>query len=226
MLVNDTVINKLLLSDWLECLTDYDWSEMSISMLLNLSDSQDVPHAVQLICIIIELCHLNNSTFSPQEQSTFAALCLLGDIFEALMLPYITPTMTLSQQITSLISFSHLVCALFLENSISFMSNQLYGDLQAMTKNAIFHVAKTQVLNPKLEVFFALFGDDMLKTLFGRIRMIGSHTPNCNIQVLGHRLSSARNLQNIFYHHPEWEKKPQRLQITRSRDVDHLSPHS
>ncbi|EEB90145.1 hypothetical protein MPER_11687 [Moniliophthora perniciosa FA553] len=104
------------------------------------------------------------------------------------------------------------------------MSNQLYGDLQAMVKNAIFTVARFLNLDPEMEVFICLLGDDVLETLFGRVRMIGGHSPNCNIYELRYRMASAKNVDAIFRRHPEWEKQPRRLKLFRGRDTDHIRP--
>ena len=91
MLVNGVCINKLLLSQWLERLVARDWSKRTIFALLNPDDAQDVPHAIDLICSITELCNLDSEACSPNEQSVFVALSLLGDVLNSLIIPFITP---------------------------------------------------------------------------------------------------------------------------------------
>lgn len=119
---------------------------------------------------------------------------------------------------------THLFCALFHIPTTKFISNQLYGDIQCMIKNAVFCVAKSQVLDPELEVFICLLGDDLLEALFGRVRMLGGHSPNVDISEMATRCRSALNLADIFRRHPGWERKPERLKLTRSRDFDHIGP--
>ncbi|KAJ7787582.1 hypothetical protein B0H14DRAFT_3579583 [Mycena olivaceomarginata] len=103
------------------------------------------------------------------------------------------------------------------------MPNQLYADLQAMVKNAVLMVPKTRILHGQLKVFVCLLGDDVLEALFGRSRMIGGHSPNCSVGELRDRFSSAMNLDYIYEHHPELERKPCRLDMSRLRHVDHSS---
>jgi hypothetical protein len=170
------------------------------------------------------LRHINTSDLSPSERNTHRAFCILGEIFDALIEPFITPTLSLSDQIVYLVKFAHIACALFVKHDGDFLSHQLYGDLQAMVKNAIFKVAHSKVLNPLLKVFLCLLGDDVLEILFGRSRMIGRHSPNMAIDELHQRFGSALRIDCIFRKHPELERHARRLRLLRSRDVDHLSP--
>ncbi|KAF8185751.1 hypothetical protein K438DRAFT_1936875 [Mycena galopus ATCC 62051] len=207
-----------------EELSEMDWSDESIHALLNPKDSQDVPRAVKLLLLVADLRHLDPSEFSPSERSTHRALCLLGEMFEALVEPFINPTLSLSEQVTHLVKFAHIACALFTKHEGDFVSNQLYGDLQCMVKNAIFKIAHSKVLNPMLKVFLCLLGDDVLETLFGRSRMIGGHSPNMAVDELEQRICSALRVDKIFGKYPYLERRARRLQMARSRDVDHLSP--
>ncbi|KAJ7620027.1 hypothetical protein B0H17DRAFT_1340775 [Mycena rosella] len=224
MLVNGVVINKTLLAEWLEKLSGHDWSDESIHALLNPKDPQDVPRAVKLLCLVADLRHLDTSVFTPSERNTHRALSLLGEMFDALVEPFINPKLSLSQQITHLVKFAHIACALFVQHEGDFVSNQLYGDLQCMVKNAIFKIAHSKVLNPMLKVFLCLLGDDVLETLFGRSRMIGGHSPNMAVDELRQRFCSALRMDKIFRKYPYLERRARRLRLVRSRDLDHLSP--
>ncbi|KAJ7939151.1 hypothetical protein B0H13DRAFT_2300898 [Mycena leptocephala] len=105
--------------------------------VLNPKDPQDVPRAVKLLSLVTEMRHLDSSEFTPSEWKTHRALCLLGEMFDPLLEPFINPTLSLSDQITHLVKFAHLACAIFLKHETDFVSNQLYGDVQCMVKNAI-----------------------------------------------------------------------------------------
>ncbi|KAJ6608994.1 hypothetical protein B0H10DRAFT_1814673, partial [Mycena sp. CBHHK59/15] len=185
---------------------------------------QYVSVAIKLLLCIVEIAELDPEDLDPSEAAEFEALCLLGEVFDALLQPFINTELSLSEQIQSLITFSHLLCTLYVENGTSFMPNQLYTDLQAMVKNAVLMVPKTRILNGQLKVFVCLLGDDVLEVLFGRSRMIGGHSPNCSVGELRDRFSSALNLDYIYEHHPELERKPRRLNMSRLRHVDHLQP--
>ncbi|KAJ7232378.1 hypothetical protein C8J57DRAFT_1579011 [Mycena rebaudengoi] len=237
LVVKNVCINRDLILPWLERLPEHDWSEtsihsvlnpkwceISIQGLLNPKDAQDVPRAIKLMLCVVEISQLDSDAFDPSEAADFEALCLLGELFDALLQPFINTELSLSEQIESLIKASHLLCALYIQNGTSFMSNQLYADLQAMIKNAILMVPKTRLINGKLKVFICLLGDDVLEALFGRSRMIGGHSPNCSIGELRSRFGSAMTLDYIYEQHPELERQPRRLNMFRMRHVDHLRP--
>jgi hypothetical protein len=238
ILINTTVINKSVLASWLERLTDVDWSENSIYSLLNPSssisdaiqailspkDPQDVPRAIKLLKLIAKLRNLDTSKLNPSECTTHRALSLLGELVDALIQPFIEPSFSISQQITSLAKFAHIACALFLKHESAFLPQHLYSDLQCMVRTAIFRVAHTKCLNPEYKVLLCLLGDDVLEVLFGRVRMIGGHSPNVSAEEMRNRVGSAIRLDSIFQKYPEWERRPRRLKLERSRDVDHLSP--
>lgn len=232
------MINKNLLATWLERLTDVDWSENTLYSLLNpdssslqhihtlLSpkDAQDVLRAIKLLKLSADVRNLDSTDFDPSENGTHRALSLLSEMLEALVEPFINPEFSISQQITSLIKFAHISCALFLKHESGFMPLHLYSDLQCMVRTAIFRVAHTKILDPDRRVLLCLLGDDVLEVVFGRTRMIGGHSPNVDIDELCLRFGSALRLDGIFQNHPLWERRPSRLKLKRSRDVDHLSP--
>jgi hypothetical protein len=209
---------------WFERLPDHDWSEYSIHSLLDPGDSQNVPSTIRLLLCIVDLGDLDPNDYDPSEAAELEALGLLGETFDALVQPFINTYLSLSEQIESLVKFAHLTCGLYLQNGTSFMPNQLYSDLQAMVKNAVLTVPKTRLIDGKLKVFICLLGDDVLESLFGRCRMIGGHSPNCSVCELRARFGSAMNLDYIYERHPELERKPRRLKLVRSRDLDHLRP--
>ncbi|KAF8177151.1 hypothetical protein K438DRAFT_2042191, partial [Mycena galopus ATCC 62051] len=153
ILSNGVVINKNMLAHWLERLAGHDWSGESIHALLN---PQHVPSTVKLLTLMADLRSLDSSDFTPAEANTYRALCILGEMFDALLDPFINPTLSLSEQIIQLVKFAHLACALFLKHGSDFMPNQLYGHLQCMVKSAIFKVTHSKVLNPSLRFFLCL----------------------------------------------------------------------
>jgi hypothetical protein len=225
ILVNGVAINKSLIAGWLERMTGHNWSDESIHALLNPKDPQDVPRAIKPLCLVAEMKMAVDSTkLTPGELKTYRALCLLGEMFDALVEPFINPTLSLSEQLIHLVKFAHLICAMFIKHESAFISNQLYGDLQCMVKNAIFKIAHLKLLNPHLKVFLCLLGDDVLETLFGRSRMIGGHSPNMAIDEFRQRVGSALRMDEIFRKYPWLERCARRLRMVRSRDVDHLSP--
>ncbi|KAJ6559761.1 hypothetical protein B0H19DRAFT_1069490 [Mycena capillaripes] len=226
IIIASIIINKNLIACWLERLTGHDWSGQSIHALLNPKDPQNVSNAVKLLLLITDVRHLDSAEFTSAESKTHRAFYLLGEMLHYLLEPFVNPVLSLSEQLTSLVKFAHITCALFLQNESDFIPSQLYGDLQCLVKNVIFMIAHSKILNPFLKVFLCLLGDDVLKILFGRSRMIGGHSPNMAIDELRRRFGSALRLDDIYRRRPHLEKLARRLMLVRSRDVDHLSPRN
>ncbi|KAK1235331.1 hypothetical protein PQX77_001450 [Marasmius sp. AFHP31] len=224
MVVHDVCINKTLLTDWLERIPGYDWGRSSVYALLNPDDGQDVPRALRLLTAVSFIVTINKTHLDPTEERAYRALALLGITFKYVLLPFITPGMSLSEQITSLVTFVHLLCALYVQNGRSFISNQLYGDLQTTVKAAILTIAKTQLASPQSKVYICLLGTDTLETLFGRARMMLAHNPNFNVLELRYILQPAIILDQIFEENPNWDRKPRRLQLKSAEDLDRLRP--
>ena len=82
------------------------------------------------------------------------------------------------------------------------------------------------IFDPERKVLLYLFGDDVFKVVFGRVRMIGGHSPNVDVEELKNRYGSALRPDAVFDTSPQWEQQPRRLRLNRNRDVDHLSPQN
>ncbi|KAJ7204078.1 hypothetical protein GGX14DRAFT_369008, partial [Mycena pura] len=224
IVVNSVSINRDMVFVWFECLTDHDWSEMSIVALLHPKDAQDVSSAIRLMLTIIENSALDPASFNPDKRKEFDVICLFARFLDALLQPMINIQLSLSRQIESWALAAKLCCVLYIQHETDFMPNQLYYDLQTMFKNGFLLVPKTRLLGDEKKVFICLVGDNVLETLFGRIHMIGGHAPNCTLLQWVYRSASARVLDRIYEQYPLWEKKPPRLKMQHSSDLDHLRP--
>uniref|UniRef100_D8Q4A2 Uncharacterized protein n=1 Tax=Schizophyllum commune (strain H4-8 / FGSC 9210) TaxID=578458 RepID=D8Q4A2_SCHCM len=232
MFINGVKVNPALLHIWLERIPNRRWPDTSIESLLQPDDAQDVPRAIKLLWLIADIRTINTDGMDPHELEEFTALCILGEMFEALVLPFVEPALTLSEQYRYLVKFSHILSALYARNGRDFCSNQLYNDFQCMVKAAVYLIAKTLRLNPKLGVYFCLLGDDVVEALFGLIRMLGGHSPNASLLQFKQRAEAAINLAAVFERYPQLERLGRRLQLRpipgagmrRARDMDHIRP--
>ncbi|KAL1690446.1 hypothetical protein GGG16DRAFT_125667 [Schizophyllum commune] len=225
MLVNDEAVNKNIILLLLERIPNRRWAETSVISLLEPDDAQDVTRAIKLLSLITDVHTINTTDLDPTQLSQYRALCVLGEMFHALLQPFINPFLTLTEQATSLVKFSHILCGLYSKNTRSFCSNQLYGDLQTMVKAAILYVEKARNLGGSTaKVYFCLLGTDILESLFGRSRMLGGHSPNASLGELVWRFQSAMNIDAIFEKHPELERPRRRLEMLQAKDMDHLRP--
>lgn len=133
--------------------------------------------------------------------------------------------MSLSRQVVLIAKCAFMLFAIFRIDSTRFISSQLYYDIQASIKNALFCIAKTKLLNPCLPFYLLQLGDDRLEGLFGVYRTTSN---NCNPELLGmaERSGAAQEVNNILTAHPDYDRKPYRLFLEGASGVDHLNPAS
>jgi hypothetical protein len=222
--INDVIINRLILEEYLVLLPDQ--TRDSVRKLLNPADPQDVPRSIELIRTVSNLRSLDTSTFNPSQMKTITALQLIGNLVHAMIEPFINPNLSLTEQMEYLAEYSHIALILYRRNGRSFMSSQLYADSQVMVKNAFFYLAKQILMNPNLPVLLMLSGDDRLENLFGRVRMQGAHNCGVDLKTLMERLAAAMDLCHLFSIHPSWDQGHRRLNYSRMEHCDHLKPAS
>lgn len=227
VMAGKSIINIDILRDHLKQYGEY--AEHEVEAMLNPADSQDVPRAVEFISAVASLGS-ESIPFSyasdPSRLQEAQIISVIGEMFASFMDLYITPDMTLTEQVISLVKFSHIAFILFRENRVNFMPNQLYGDMQTTVKNVLFCIAKQQEMDGTQPVYLFWMGDDRLEVLFGRARMQGGHNPNFSLKELVERLAAAVDLGAIFSRRPNLDRGARRLKVTCTEHMDHLNPES
>ncbi|KAJ7679989.1 hypothetical protein B0H14DRAFT_3908259 [Mycena olivaceomarginata] len=192
------VVNPVFLGRSLQLLPQHD--EKSVHKLLNPDDPQDVPRAIDLIEALISL----RDAKAPHEDialaSTLDSVWLLGHVFENFAIPFITPNLSLSNQVTMLSTYAHLAFVLFREYRLSFMSNQLYGDTQSTVKNI-------RVSSPSLE-------------------MAGGHNSAMNYKQGVERSGWACDIAGLYGRWRALHRESRRRRVTRTEHKDHLNAAS
>jgi Na+/glutamate symporter len=166
-------------------------------------DLQDVPRAIELLEAVVAVGKMDYGNMDANTCADMDALQLLGSVVKAILEPFTNVHMNLTEQITSLSTFAHLSFTLFRVSRTQYMSNQLYGDSQTMVKNAIFCLAKQQILDPTQPFYLFQVGDDPLKCLFGKLRMLGGHNTAMSYSQAIDRLGHASDLQGAFMRNPD-----------------------
>ncbi|KAJ7900451.1 hypothetical protein B0H13DRAFT_2517977 [Mycena leptocephala] len=220
-LCNARIINPAVLSRFLARLPDE--TDDSVRKLLFPDDPQDVPRAVELMEAVIELLAADFGTVDADTAADLDSLRLLALILKSILAPFITPSMSLTEQMEHLSTFAHLTFTLFRLNCLTFMSNQLYGDAQSMIKNAFFCLAKQQKLDPTRPFYLFQVGDDPLEKLFGKLRMLGGHNSAMNYAQAIERLGHACDLQSVYLWQPDLDQGQRRISMKRAEGVDHLN---
>src|SRR5882762_11262398 len=75
MAINDVIVNRLILEEYLVLLPNQ--TRESVRKLLNPTDPQNVPWAIELIHAVADLRTLDISTFNTSQMKTISALQLL-----------------------------------------------------------------------------------------------------------------------------------------------------
>ncbi|KAK7007144.1 hypothetical protein R3P38DRAFT_3403891 [Favolaschia claudopus] len=220
-LCNGRIINPAVLTRFLARLPDL--SEDSVRKILFPDDPQDVPRAVELMEAIIDFLAFDFGQVNADTAADLDSIRLLALILKSILAPFVTPNMSLTEQMTHLSTYAHLTFTLFRLNRLTFMSNQLYGDSQSMVKNAFFCLAKQQKLDPRLPFYLFQVGDDPLERLFGKLRMLGGHNTAMSYAQAIERLGHACDLQAVFLRQPDLDQGQRRISMRRSEGVDHLN---
>ncbi|KAJ7477836.1 hypothetical protein B0H11DRAFT_2281259 [Mycena galericulata] len=222
VLCKGRIINPAMLSRYLARLPGQ--TADSVTALLFPDDPQDVLRAVELMEAAIALISLDfGQVVDAEVAADLDSLRLLGELLKAILEPFTTPSMSLTEQMKSLSTYSHLCFTLFRSHRLGFMSNQLYGDSQSMVKNAFFCLAKQQQLDPTKPFYLFQVGDDPLEKLFGKLRMFGGHNSAMSYMQAIERLGHACDLQAVFMRQPDLDQGQRRISMSRSEGVDHLN---
>ncbi|KAG8750064.1 hypothetical protein FRC12_013091 [Ceratobasidium sp. 428] len=219
ILINGAHITPKMLVRYLRSLDEL--SESRILSLFNGTDPQNVPKANTLLMSIYRASQLP-AVASHAHNKPFV---LLGEVLGSFVRPFTVPNMTLDEQMASLSKCAHLIFALYRIDGTKFLSGQLVYDIQASIKNAIFCVAKTQLIGPDTPFYLLQTGTDRLEARFGTYRTATSDT-NGDLMQMCDRAAGAQHIDEIFAAHPDWNRAPYRLSLDGKSGVDHTNPSS
>ncbi|KIJ50341.1 hypothetical protein M422DRAFT_159891 [Sphaerobolus stellatus SS14] len=214
-------------------LSDNGISAGRLDALLNPNDKQDVPISVSLLLAVWRLPEPSSES-QPNYARTRRRINIIGKLFSSLVRPYITPSLSLHEQLASLSEAVHISLALYAVGRGAFVPAQLYCDIAIMVKNVYFCVAKTQLDNPEAKFFITLLGTDRLECQFGNLRTIVGNDANPDLFQSGTRLTAAAECSHILTQHPEWNNTPRRLHLSSldetgqilPNNIDHINPDS
>ncbi|KAL0952445.1 hypothetical protein HGRIS_006714 [Hohenbuehelia grisea] len=221
VMVKCQVINRGHLQHFLEQLEHED--KESIRILIDPADHQNVPRAIKLFQAIDRLSGLDREAMAPLDEKVFASILVLREVINSIVHPFIIPTLALSQQLSMLSKFGHLLFALHQLHGTSFISNQLYADLQGIVKTAYFCAAKQKTLDASKPFYLYQLGTDRLEEVFAELRTL-SHDVNMDAKQLSENLTNVVQSTIIYSRHPEWKQTQRRTSYSGSEGSDHLNP--
>ncbi|KAG5634212.1 hypothetical protein H0H81_002859 [Sphagnurus paluster] len=199
VLNNGRVVNPNLLSRYLPLVPGYDTNHVT-RLLVNPDNSEDVPRAVELKRGIIMLGKMPITDNSPEIIANRDAIRLLGELLEAFLAPFTTPSFSLSDCVRGLSKFASI-------RRFTDGSEEL-------------GLAKQQLLNSGDPFYPFDVGDNALEELFGRIRMIGGHNAAMNYK------QGAVDIDAVLKRNPDMDPGSSRTKIDRIEGVDHLNKES
>ena len=200
-------------------------SEAKARQLLDPADKQNVPKAVTLLQTICGLHKFSLNLLLPSEQVDLRRFHFLGEVLSSFLLPFVDLSVSLDQQIISLVKYAHLICACWTRHRNSFMSGALYTDSQVIIKNIIFLLAKQQVLNETKDFYIILNGTDCLEQVFSNAQT-QDHSRNFDMLQLSQKLATASTINNIFLQNPGLDCGHTQLSLAGASSVDHVNPKS
>ncbi|KAJ6573351.1 hypothetical protein B0H10DRAFT_1964056 [Mycena sp. CBHHK59/15] len=182
MVIGDCIVNRVMLT---QHLLQIDGMTLeAINNLIDPSDHQNVPKAVQLLEAIIRVCSLPTEDFDQTMRKGNKAIGLLAHILHSILSPFVDVKLSLSEQ--------------------------LYADSQTMVMNVVFCVAKQKLLDrsQKCGSKFHLCqcGDDRLEVSFSDARC-QTHSRNHDSLELADKLSVTADIQENMIKYPEWRAR-------------------
>lgn len=186
--------------------------------LLNPSDYQNVPYAVQLLQGLIESKSDSNLEISSHIQQEIECF---NEVVKPLLNIFVNPTINLLDQLTQLAYCSHLLLFIYRKWRTRFITRDLYMDIQSTIQDAFICVELFNRYDHRSKVYLYQLGTDQVESLFGLVRTL-SHNVNCDLLELQERLKIVFQMEAVYQDHPHW-KRPSR--ISKSTD-DHSSAAS
>ncbi|EIW60546.1 uncharacterized protein TRAVEDRAFT_45796 [Trametes versicolor FP-101664 SS1] len=223
ILVQDTIINQDSLARHLVKLPGLN--AYKVANLIDPSDHQNVPKAVELLQAVSNLRGRDTSSFNPSELKAHHAMSLFADVIWAFLEPFINLDLSLSEQLRLLARYAHLACIMYRHHRTSFMTSQLYIDTQMIVKNIVFSVKKQQVLDSSKPFYIIHDGTDRLEMAFCDVRT-QDHARNFDTLTLSRKLSISANINAIMLKHPELNRGHRRIKLSNREGPDHTNPAS
>ncbi|KAK7471312.1 hypothetical protein VKT23_002721 [Stygiomarasmius scandens] len=192
--------------------------------LLDPADKQNVPKAVMLLQELMHIQDLPNPLV-PSAIHKRSIINFVAEFLGYFVLPFIDIDMSLSAQVTSLVTYAFLAAALQIAHGTSCLTGALYCDSQSVVKNIIITIARLQLIDPDLKFYIILEGTDRLELVFSDVRT-QDHGRNFDIEQLSEKLGVGALVNAAFQRNPELDRGHRRLKLKDVMGIDHVNPSS
>lgn len=118
--------------------------------------------------------------------------------------------LSVSEYLTLLSKFAHVLFFLFRKNKTDFIPAQNYRNWQEMIKNMFISVTKAKLSGVE-DFYWFLNTSKKIEEFFGIMRSFAGGNPNFDSLELRNRAGDAATCDWIYGEHPEWKEQSRRL---------------
>ncbi|KAJ6628497.1 hypothetical protein B0H10DRAFT_1940334 [Mycena sp. CBHHK59/15] len=222
LMIFDSIIKPTDIIDHLSMLENM--TREKATQLLDPADKQNVPKAIALVQQLANLKNLE-IPLNPVAAKQRKTINFFAEVLGSFVFPFITVSMSLSEQVRSLSKYAHLTATLFIKHGTACLTGPLYADSQAVVKNIVFTIARMQILDPNLCLYILLEGTDRLEVVFCDTRTL-DHARNFDIEQLAQKLSLGALINTTFQRNPDIDRAHRRLKLDGALGIDHVNPKS
>ena len=142
---------------------------------------------------------------------------------ELLLSIFANPKINLLVQMVNLAQLSFMLLIIYRRNGSSFITNDLYSDIQSTIQDAFVAASHFRVKRSENDFLIYQLGTDPLEMRFCTVRTL-THSNNCNFQELLDRLQTAESIENIYERYPNMSFKDRlSTRKTRAKTEDYSS---
>ena len=168
------------------------------------NDRQNVPAVLKLVEKINECISEMENCDDQIYKELRKSVTILVYIFDGIICIFSSPKINLCDQLMRLSTLAHILYHQYREYGTKFMPGQLYHDLQRMVQ-ASYYSCVVLKLRGGGNMYLYQLGTDQLENTFGTVRII-THSRNCDVLELSHRLQHSAEINEIIEKHPSWKR--------------------
>ena len=132
-----------------------------------------------------------------------------GHLFDLLLSGYLNPKLSLYCAMEDLSTGHRLILYSFNKYRTDFIPASLYLRWQVTFQTLFISVKVMQVRDPTVSLYICQLGSQPAKNLFSITRTL-NHNRNFDVLHLRDRLQAVFDIQDIFWAHRDWHKRPKR----------------
>ena len=172
--------------------------------VLSPKDRQNVPAVLKLVEMMKECISKIENSDDQVCIELRNSISILIHMFDGILCVFSSPKINLRDQLTKLSTLSHILYHQYKQYGTKFIPGQLYHDLQRMVQGSYFACVLLK-LRGGGKMYLYQLGTGQVEKVFSTVRII-THSRNCDVSELCHRLQHGEEINQIIAKHPSWKK--------------------